>query len=834
MATEIVVGYVKPLQTSTQVVVSTGLNLTTNLTQLQDVDNYAGQFNKYARVKTDGTGIEWVDVENQVFGRNVIQFINGVTYNTYVDNGKTKYPFLRINGKNYLPTVRDVVAFTITSETITDNGDGTIVVTTSGGNKIFSSFDAEAVPHVNLIQQEANLLGYNYISARTDNVTGFVPSGSATSKSCWWENSINALIAPIDDQQYDTTVYGSENFWRVLGIDDADTELENEGVKETKSLKVWFQQFYTFMKNLGKQAIKAKSGITWRNLEDRFDDFINIKDFGAVGDGVTRCQDAWDAARVYAETNNVAIYIPSGTYLLSNFGLGEGMTVYGDGWQNTRMVCKVHNGSSVVKGGMSSNTVLRGVMVDAGDENLEWARFSLQRNDPLTDGFIENVVIEDCGFVGFTHHVPAPNAWGLYLDGVKNVDIINCVFDNNSQADIAMTDYNYNVRIISPYSLSNSLVLNIEPNDVGPNVMVTIENCRCKKLYTLLNTRNVDTIRKLFLKNVHAETWMCDGADIHCDGFTYDNIQTDPNQIMMGTISSVGGMGIGKNLAKNPRPLLVSSSEDKTHWYLGYSTIGPVDRYAPVRTDRGRCIRLNPTFQSGVVWLYQNVPVTEGEDYMFAITSETAGTDTNHNASICKLDWYNGATYISTDNLRGARSSTEEDLVKTEMAILKAPAGATSVQFTIMNAESRSGIGLDVYAATVHKVYNSDAAHPFDSIIYEDHKFTNGSVRLEAKTWDMSYAYASPLEIGDMVWTPDVGWNQIVEDQWSPYTSWQGIWRNTSILKENSSPVGRLVPQGQVGQTVYDVTNGKIYTAVMGGREPDLSNTSWIEISNTL
>lgn len=145
MATEIVVGYVKPLQTSTQVVVSTGLNLVFNLSEMQDVDGYSGQFNKYARVKTDGLGIEWVDVENQMFGREVIHFVNGAIYNTYVDNGKTKYPFLRINGKNYLPTVQDGISFTITSETITDNGDGTIIVATSGGNKTFNSFDAEAI-----------------------------------------------------------------------------------------------------------------------------------------------------------------------------------------------------------------------------------------------------------------------------------------------------------------------------------------------------------------------------------------------------------------------------------------------------------------------------------------------------------------------------------------------------------------------------------------------------------------------------------------------------------------------------------------------------------------
>ena len=59
----------------------------------------------------------------------------------------------------------------------------------------------------------------------------------------------------------------------------------------------------------------ATGSTTARSLATRFNDFINVKDWGAVGDGVTSDQTAVAAAVVAAVASGQEIYWPDGTYL---------------------------------------------------------------------------------------------------------------------------------------------------------------------------------------------------------------------------------------------------------------------------------------------------------------------------------------------------------------------------------------------------------------------------------------------------------------------------------------------------------------------------------------
>ena len=76
-----------------------------------------------------------------------------------------------------------------------------------------------------------------------------------------------------------------------------------------------------------------------RQLRYRFADVVNVKDFGAVGDGHHDDTAAIQAAIVQSTDRHVACYMPSGVYLISSdIALPSDSFVYGDGEKKTIFV----------------------------------------------------------------------------------------------------------------------------------------------------------------------------------------------------------------------------------------------------------------------------------------------------------------------------------------------------------------------------------------------------------------------------------------------------------------------------------------------------------------
>jgi len=81
--------------------------------------------------------------------------------------------------------------------------------------------------------------------------------------------------------------------------------------------------------DLGGGFIQAGSGAVQRTVESRLQDVVSVKDFGAVGDGVTDDTAAIQAA-VAAAAGKELIF-PSGTYKTDSFTVPSGTTVVGYG-----------------------------------------------------------------------------------------------------------------------------------------------------------------------------------------------------------------------------------------------------------------------------------------------------------------------------------------------------------------------------------------------------------------------------------------------------------------------------------------------------------------------
>lgn len=84
--------------------------------------------------------------------------------------------------------------------------------------------------------------------------------------------------------------------------------------------------------------VTAEGGTAGRTLASRFADVVNVKNFGAKGDGVTDDTKAIQAAAKKADTNNACLFFPYGTYRITSsstffwahIAVGEGVVVRDD------------------------------------------------------------------------------------------------------------------------------------------------------------------------------------------------------------------------------------------------------------------------------------------------------------------------------------------------------------------------------------------------------------------------------------------------------------------------------------------------------------------------
>ena len=88
--------------------------------------------------------------------------------------------------------------------------------------------------------------------------------------------------------------------------------------------------------NISSSTAIATGSTTARTLANRFADVVNVKDFGAVGDGTNPAATttAIQNALAEAKLSNKALYFPSGTYLTSGIDITldqDGLTIFGDG-----------------------------------------------------------------------------------------------------------------------------------------------------------------------------------------------------------------------------------------------------------------------------------------------------------------------------------------------------------------------------------------------------------------------------------------------------------------------------------------------------------------------
>lgn len=171
--------------------------------------------------------------------------------------------------------------------------------------------------------------------------------------------------------------------------------------------------------------VQAGTGAVTRTAQNKMRDIISVKDFGAVGDGVT--DDRAAIVLALAAAKNSALYFPAGTYLISNSisldSTYTNMRLFGDGASS---VLKLGNNATeaTIQFRQVSNIIVENLKFDGNGTNQISASARCVRIDrAATNLSFENVWF----FNSYDNNVAC-----FYTSGfgpVKTVSFTNCSFE---------------------------------------------------------------------------------------------------------------------------------------------------------------------------------------------------------------------------------------------------------------------------------------------------------------------------------------------------------------------------------------------------------------------
>ena len=187
--------------------------------------------------------------------------------------------------------------------------------------------------------------------------------------------------------------------------------------------------------------LQAGTGAVARTAQAKMRDVVSVKDFGAVGDGVTD-----DSAAFLAAFNTgKRVYAPAGTYRTYLLNMPSDSFLYGDGEQTVIKPFNLAGLGALGANSGSASSFITGLTI----RDVKFL------GTVVTDGFLEQAHllilegvkrarIEDCYFEGFRGD-------GLYIGAGRtgterhNIDVVvrNCVFDgvnNDNRNGISVID----------------------------------------------------------------------------------------------------------------------------------------------------------------------------------------------------------------------------------------------------------------------------------------------------------------------------------------------------------------------------------------------------------
>jgi hypothetical protein len=265
------------------------------------------------------------------------------------------------------------------------------------------------------------------------------------------------------------------------------------------------------------------TGATKRTIASRLSDTVSVKDFGAVGDGVTDDTAAFTAAIAAVPSGGGAISVPAGTYL-TNISITRSLVwLRGDGRRSTLLKPAIA-GTSVVTINSAAGGIQGNKISDIGFTGGNGASAITITGANINDW----IRIERGWATGFTKtlNIPGRCVWCSFVDFEIDNDASNCVDVTSSNP------FNNNVfdHVSCETAVGNGFEFN--QNSGGDTFKgLALASCNAQTTVIGLHVRNVDSL------HVYGGSYFESNstADIKIEGTWAQGFVIEGNQIWSAT-----------------------------------------------------------------------------------------------------------------------------------------------------------------------------------------------------------------------------------------------------------------------------------------------------------